>query len=238
MIGYPHLGAARLLHEPLRPRPGGARRVSEEIASILSAKWAAGLSGGAVVANPIPEEYSMDPAVIGPAIDTAVAEAAARGIGGKRLTPFLLARIVELTGGDSLESNIALVKNNATLAAGIAGAYAALGARGEPTTSASGPAPTADRQQKENAMKIARILHENKEVYAIVEGDCLRLAEGSPFAKLEPTAATIPLEGAKLLAPCVPGKALCVGLNYRDPPPSSATPSPRAPSSSSSRRAP
>ena len=65
-------------------------------------------------------------------------------------------------------------------------------------------------------MKIARILHENKEVYAIVEGDRLRLAEGSPFAKLEPTAATISLEGAKLLAPCVPGKALCVGLNYRD----------------------
>jgi len=99
----------------------------EEIASILRAKWAAGLSGGAVIANPIPEEHSMDPAVIGPAIDTAVAEAASRGIGGKRLTPFLLARIVELTGGDSLESNIALVKNNATLAARIACAYATLG---------------------------------------------------------------------------------------------------------------
>ncbi len=65
-------------------------------------------------------------------------------------------------------------------------------------------------------MKIARILHENKEVYAIVEGDRLRLAEGSPFTKLAPTAAAIPLEGARLLAPCVPGKALCVGLNYRD----------------------
>jgi len=65
-------------------------------------------------------------------------------------------------------------------------------------------------------MKIARILHENKEVYAIVEGDRLRLAEGSPFTKLEPTSASIPLEGARLLAPCVPGKALCVGLNYRD----------------------
>ena len=65
-------------------------------------------------------------------------------------------------------------------------------------------------------MKIARILHENEEAYAIVEGDRLRLAEGSPFGTLAPTAETIPLGGARLLAPCVPRKALCVGLNYRD----------------------
>ncbi|MFZ3109757.1 MAG: pseudouridine-5'-phosphate glycosidase [Rectinemataceae bacterium] len=97
-----------------------------EIAAMLEAKWAAGLEGGVVIANPIPEAYSMDPDVIGPAIDTAVADAAQHNIQGKRLTPFLLARIVELTGGDSLGSNIALVKHNAALAAAIAIAYASL----------------------------------------------------------------------------------------------------------------
>jgi pseudouridine-5'-phosphate glycosidase len=95
-----------------------------EIAALLSAKWKAGLSGGALIANPIPEAYSMDPSIIGPAIGQAVEEARARGIGGKRLTPFLLERIAALTGGDSLESNIALVKNNAALAAEIAKALA------------------------------------------------------------------------------------------------------------------
>jgi pseudouridylate synthase len=95
-----------------------------EIAALLSTKWKAGLSGGALIANPIPEAYSMDPSVIGPAIGQAVEEARTRGIGGKRLTPFLLERIAALTGGDSLESNIALVKNNAALAAEIAKALA------------------------------------------------------------------------------------------------------------------
>ncbi len=97
-----------------------------EIAAMLEAKWAVGLDGGVVVANPIPEEFSMDPETINPAIDTAVADARRLGISGKRLTPFLLARIVELTGGDSLESNIALVKHNAALAAVIASAYASI----------------------------------------------------------------------------------------------------------------
>lgn len=98
----------------------------EEVAAFLHAKWSLGLEGGVVLANPIPEKWSMDPDVINPAIDEAVAEAAQKGISGKRLTPFLLGRIVELTGGDSLESNIALVQNNATLASAVAGAYAAL----------------------------------------------------------------------------------------------------------------
>ncbi|HEY9054112.1 MAG TPA: pseudouridine-5'-phosphate glycosidase [Rectinemataceae bacterium] len=97
-----------------------------QIARLLEAKWSAGLRGGAVIANPIPPEWSMDPDVIEPAIAKAVAEASERGIGGKRLTPFLLERIAELTGGDSLESNIALVKNNARLAASIAVELAAL----------------------------------------------------------------------------------------------------------------
>ena len=70
-----------------------------------------------LVTNPIPEEYSMDPERIGAAIDEAVAEAERLGIRGKETTPFLLARIKDITGGDSLASNIQLVLNNARLAA-------------------------------------------------------------------------------------------------------------------------
>ena len=81
-----------------------------------------GMKGGVLVGNPIPEEYSMDPDVINPAIIQAVDECVKLGIKGKETTPFLLARVKELTGGDSLEANIALVKNNAALAARIAAA--------------------------------------------------------------------------------------------------------------------
>ena len=70
-----------------------------------------------LVTNPIPEEYAMDKAVIDAAIEQALAEAKEQGIHGKETTPFLLAKVVELTGGDSLESNIQLVLNNARLAA-------------------------------------------------------------------------------------------------------------------------
>ena len=76
-----------------------------------------GLKGGMLVTNPIPEEYSMDPDVINKAIDEAIAEAKAQGIHGKATTPFLLAKVKDLTGGDSLDSNIQLVFNNARLAA-------------------------------------------------------------------------------------------------------------------------
>ena len=89
----------------------------EELAAAFKAKLEMGLGGGMLVTNPIPEEYSMDPARINAAIDQAVAEAAAQGIKGKETTPFLLARIKDITGGDSLEANIALVLNNARLAA-------------------------------------------------------------------------------------------------------------------------
>ena len=70
-----------------------------------------------LVTNPIPEEYAMDKAVIDAAIDQAMKESIEQGIHGKETTPFLLAKVVELTGGSSLESNIQLVLNNATLAA-------------------------------------------------------------------------------------------------------------------------
>ncbi len=88
-----------------------------ELAAAFHASLEMGLRSGMLVTNPIPEEYSMDPAVINKAIDDAVAEARARGIHGKETTPFLLAKIKDLTGGDSLASNIQLVFNNARLAA-------------------------------------------------------------------------------------------------------------------------
>jgi pseudouridine-5'-phosphate glycosidase len=70
-----------------------------------------------LVGNPIPDEYSMDPEVINPAIDAAIEECNRLGIKGKATTPFLLAKVKDLTGGDSLESNIKLVFNNARIAA-------------------------------------------------------------------------------------------------------------------------
>ena len=73
--------------------------------------------GGLLVTNPIPEEYSMDKAVIDKAIAEAVEDAKKDGIHGKATTPYLLAKIKDLTGGDSLESNIQLVLNNARVAA-------------------------------------------------------------------------------------------------------------------------
>jgi pseudouridine-5'-phosphate glycosidase len=89
----------------------------EELAAAFRAKMEMGLKGGMLVTNPIPEEFSMDPDRINAVIDQAVAEASAQGIQGKETTPFLLARIKDLTGGDSLASNIQLVLNNARLAA-------------------------------------------------------------------------------------------------------------------------
>ncbi|WP_346936121.1 pseudouridine-5'-phosphate glycosidase [Clostridium sp.] len=94
---------------------------SEEIlAKALKAKWDLGLEGGMVVANPIPEEFEMDYDTINSAIETAVKEAEEKGIVGKESTPFLLAKVKEITGGSSLESNIQLVFNNAKVGAKLA----------------------------------------------------------------------------------------------------------------------
>ena len=98
----------------------------EEIAKAFHVKQELGLCGGMLVTNPIPEEYSMPSDVINNAIDSAVAECVEKGIRGKETTPFLLKRVKELTGGESLESNIQLVYNNARLAAKTAVALAAL----------------------------------------------------------------------------------------------------------------
>lgn len=96
----------------------------EELAAAFRAQQGMGLGGGMLVTNPIPEEYSMDPARINAAIDQAVADSRKLGIHGKETTPYLLARVKELTGGDSLASNIQLVLNNARLAARTAQALA------------------------------------------------------------------------------------------------------------------
>ncbi len=94
----------------------------EELAAAFRAQQDLGLRGGMLVTNPIPEEYAMPKAVIDKAIDEAISQCAAQGIHGKATTPFLLAKVAELTGGDSLASNIRLVYNTAALAAKTAAA--------------------------------------------------------------------------------------------------------------------
>lgn len=94
----------------------------EELAAMFTAQRGMGLKTGMLVANPIPAEYAMDKATIDAAIDQAMRELREQGVHGKETTPFLLARVVELTGGDSLESNIQLVLNNARLASRTAAA--------------------------------------------------------------------------------------------------------------------
>ncbi len=98
----------------------------DEAAAALHAKWCMGLKGGAVIANPIPEEHALDRTEMDERIEEAIAEMNAKGITGKDTTPFLLAKIAEATEGRSLEANIQLVLNNAALAAQIASAYAEL----------------------------------------------------------------------------------------------------------------
>ena len=93
----------------------------EDLAKAFFVKQDMGLGGGMLVTNPIPEEFSMNHEIINKAIDEAVEEANKLGIHGKETTPFLLAKIKDLTGGDSLASNIQLVYNNARLAAKTAG---------------------------------------------------------------------------------------------------------------------
>ena len=88
-----------------------------ELAHFFKTHMELGMKGGILVGNPIPEEYAMDPDIIDPAIIQAVDECVKLGIKGKETTPFLLARVKELTGGDSLDSNIQLVFNNARVAA-------------------------------------------------------------------------------------------------------------------------
>ena len=92
----------------------------KEVAEMLKAKWDLGLNGGAVIANPITTEHSLEESYINTIIQTALQEAEDNGIKGKDVTPFLLGKVKELTEGKSLESNIELVYNNARVGSKIA----------------------------------------------------------------------------------------------------------------------
>lgn len=95
----------------------------KDVADMMKAKWGMGLKGGLVVGNPVPEEFEEDREQITSAIEQALSELDEKGITGKDSTPFLLARVKDLTGGESLETNIRLVYHNAKVAAEIAVAY-------------------------------------------------------------------------------------------------------------------
>ena len=97
----------------------------EHTADILKAKWDLGLEGGVLIANPVPEADEIEYSLINEKIEQALTEAAEKNINGKELTPFLLDRIKEITDGKSLETNIALVRNNAVVGARIAKEFAA-----------------------------------------------------------------------------------------------------------------
>jgi pseudouridine-5'-phosphate glycosidase len=98
----------------------------EAVATMMDTKWKLGLNGGLVIANPVPEADALDHREIEAAIVTALKEAKEQGIAGKNVTPFLLDKVKQLTAGKSLQTNIALVKHNAEVAAKIAVAFAAL----------------------------------------------------------------------------------------------------------------
>lgn len=99
---------------------------AEELAQAIKAKWDLNLNGGIVVANPIPEADELDSELITQAIDDAVREAEAQGIQGKESTPFLLAKVKDITAGESLTANIELVYNNSRVAAELAVALSRL----------------------------------------------------------------------------------------------------------------
>jgi pseudouridine-5'-phosphate glycosidase len=94
----------------------------EEVAAVLRTRRELGMRGGVVIANPIPEEHELDAEELDRVVETALTEAVTAGVHGKDVTPFLLARIHELTGGESERANKELVYANVRLAARIAGA--------------------------------------------------------------------------------------------------------------------
>ncbi len=97
-----------------------AAKDEKEIAAIIKTKWELGLEGGVLIGNPIPEEYALDFDYMEGVINQALAEADDKGVRGKDITPFLLAKIKEITKGVSFASNVQLAYNNARVAAKIA----------------------------------------------------------------------------------------------------------------------
>ncbi len=124
-LGVPVLGYQTTEFPAFYTRTSGIKvnyrvETPEEIAAIIHTKRDLGLCGGVLIGNPIPEEDSMAPKTINKTIDMALKEADELGIEGKDVTPFLLDKVKELTGGESLKANIALIKNNALLGAKVA----------------------------------------------------------------------------------------------------------------------
>jgi pseudouridine-5'-phosphate glycosidase len=130
--GVPVIGYGTDLFPAFFARSSGERiehrlDTPAEIAALIKASHRLGLPGGMLIANPIPEAEALPEASIAHTIDEATRDAQERGIGRKALTPFLLGRVLELTQGESLTANIALVRNNARLAAQVAVALSRLG---------------------------------------------------------------------------------------------------------------
>ncbi|MEZ4508804.1 MAG: pseudouridine-5'-phosphate glycosidase [Eubacteriales bacterium] len=130
-MGVPVLGNATADFPAFYCRKSGygvdyAAKDETEIASIIKTKWELGLEGGVLIANPIPEEYALDFDYMESVIDQALAEADDLGVRGKDITPFLLAKIKEITKGVSFASNVQLAYNNARVAARVAKALSKL----------------------------------------------------------------------------------------------------------------
>jgi pseudouridine-5'-phosphate glycosidase len=124
-LGVPVIGFGTSVFPAFFSRDSGypaplRANTAQDVASVLRAKWEMGIEGGVLVANPIPEAAEIPSSEIGPIIDAALADMDSHGVSGKDATPFLLGRIVELTGGRSLIANIALVRNNARVASDVA----------------------------------------------------------------------------------------------------------------------
>jgi pseudouridine-5'-phosphate glycosidase len=127
-MGVPVVGYGTDVFPAFYSRDSGLKvpmrcNTAAEVATLMTAKWNMGLAGGVVVANPIPAPFEIPAQEVAPWIEEALAAANAAGIHGKEVTPFLLARLANKTEGRSLAANIALVKNNARVAAEIAVAY-------------------------------------------------------------------------------------------------------------------
>jgi pseudouridine-5'-phosphate glycosidase len=128
-LGVPVLGYGTSAFPAFYSRDSGLKVDAQvddpaALAAICRTHWQLGLQSGVLVANPVPAELALDPDVAEAAIAQALQEAAAQGIRGKDTTPFLLARVKALTGGESLKTNVALIENNARLAARLALALA------------------------------------------------------------------------------------------------------------------
>lgn len=124
-LGVPVLGYGTAAFPAFYSRDSGLKVDAQvddpaALAAICRTHWQLGLQSGVLVANPVPAELALDPALAEAAIAEALQEAAAQGIRGKDTTPFLLARVKALTGGESLRTNVALIENNARLAAQLA----------------------------------------------------------------------------------------------------------------------